>query len=49
VDEWYTLQKRSRKSKVSGKIHLSLYYAAAKTKDMLIEGTESAQFPGSLA
>lgn len=36
VDSWYTLQKRSKKSNVSGKIHLRLLYTVVDKQDAFI-------------
>lgn len=42
VDAWYTLQKRTKKSNVSGKIHLRLLYTTVEKQDIYID-IKSAQ------
>lgn len=39
VDAWYTLQKRTKKSNVSGKIHLRLLYTVVDKQDAFINIT----------
>lgn len=43
VETWYTLQKKTKKSKVSGKIHLRLFYTSVEKQDVYIDIQEVAE------